>query len=301
MRTTRTLSLLWRKQTLGAIMFAVWPQLTEAAALSGPATGGPEPLPPEVQELLREGVEFLANVHKELMRQLEDFRREHGEPGQSYGLRDPEFLPPLEYGLPYGLANDRDGWRQVQQVLQTAGLYDAPIDGLPGPQTYAALQAYLESFEQILVDRGAEAIRRGKNAAPWRDDHPGSGYGTSGEWAGEFRRVAVDGEFEMHPAGYTGYSSYRDGKHVYQFSYAFAGARDKTCRVHNDQRRHPELQHLDRLLICPLLNGELLLLNGYFLDVPVTSLVMDIDGVYEPLGELGIHPTPTRIPEQVIE
>jgi hypothetical protein len=264
------------------------------AAQGGTVTGGPEPLTPEAEQILREGDEFLENLRQDLLQQLEDFRLE-------YGTFAPEFLPPLKYELPFGMAADRNGWRQVQQKLQTAGFYDAAIDGIPGEKTHAALQAYLESLEQIVVDRGTEAIKRGKKAAPWGDEQSELGYGVEGERAGEFRRAVVDGELVMQPAGYTGYSFERDGAHIYLFSYAIEGETDKICMVHNDSEVQPEINSIDRLFECPLLNGRIMFMNGYFLDVEVTALAMEIGGVIEPFGELGFRPTPTRIPKQVIE
>ncbi|WIY52425.1 peptidoglycan-binding domain-containing protein [Devosia sp. YIM 151766] len=265
-----------------------------AAAQGGIVTGGPEPLTPEAEELLREGDEFLENLRQDLLQQLEDFRLE-------YGTSAPEFLPPLEYDLPFGMPADRNGWRQVQQKLQAAGFYDAAIDGIPGEKTHAALLAYMENLEQSLVDRGIEAIRRGKKAAPWRDGHSELGYGVEGDRAGEFRRVAVDGAPAMQPAGYSGYSFERDGAHIYQFSYAIEGSPDQACKVHNDDEILSDLRPIDRAFTCPLLNGEIILGNGYILDFPFTALGMNIDGVIELFGEFRWHQTPTQIPTHIIE
>lgn len=103
--------------------------------------------------------------------------------------RQVEFLPPLEYDLPYGIASDRDGWMQVQRILQAEGLYSGAIDGVPGPQTFSALIAYVAPLEQILVDRGAEATRRARQREYQTADGEGRRYGEGQFFTGEMGSI----------------------------------------------------------------------------------------------------------------
>jgi len=78
-------------------------------------------------------------------------------------------LPPLEYSLPMNAPLDgitEEHWREVQQILRDEGLYDGPIDGIPGSGTFDGLYAYVVGLAPLLIERGQTAQRLAEERRP---------------------------------------------------------------------------------------------------------------------------------------
>jgi hypothetical protein len=65
-------------------------------------------------------------------------------------------MPALEYQLPRaepagGITQEH--WREVQLILRNEGLYDGPIDGIPGTGTFDGLYAYVIGLAPVIIER----------------------------------------------------------------------------------------------------------------------------------------------------
>lgn len=121
-----------------------------------------------------------------------------------------QFLPPLEYGLPVGLASDRLGWVEVQHILQSRGLMEVDLNGAPDAATLKALRVYLDPLAERLVARVELAEARAMRASGSGQAEPGpfrhgnwSETETEGQYSGEMYFPYAG---DPSPAGYVGVS-----------------------------------------------------------------------------------------------
>jgi hypothetical protein len=162
----------------------------------------------------------------------------------------PEFLPALEYDLPFGIPSDREGWLKVQRTLKAEGLYDGNIDGIPGPGTYSALLSYIEPLQQILADRAIEAIRRSSDRGDQDKASSRFGYDVVGDYAGEYRTTRIDAREQQVPAGYTGHAVFGETRVLANLQFTFGGDAQLKCTYTNDD---PIVR--GSIFRCPFLDG----------------------------------------------